>query len=531
MIALEQAKTKRLVAVHGWSGVILGVFLYVVVLTGAIAVFATEIGTWSVGGKDSGNPFDRWVSVALANTSKTVPEEYYEEVSIFSNAEGRLVFFYHTHATDPDGNLADKGVLLELNPITHEVLSRREGFRSDLFGHDPAGALDDFIVELHVNLHIPNPWGLYATGILGFVMLAAAISGLLLHRHVIKDLFLSPRRSTRVLTARDRHNLLGSWGLPFAVILAFTGAFLSFALSMGVPLLSATAFGGDRQAMIETLIGDTGASHASKPASLVHLDGVIAQSVKRAGAKVSSVNIQHYGKSDAEITINHPPPEGHFKSVRYLYDGTTGRFLGEKAQLGTGPSFGGDALSLTVALHFGTFAGILSRVIWLVAGLAMAYVVWTGTRLWLERRNEDPLWAKLARTLPTVGYGLPLALAGAGAFFFLTLGAETTRFWTPVGFIVTSLAAIAVGVFIRDQEKLTLLLRTALGVSLILLPLLRVAVSGLGWGAPADGWVVAMLDISLLLIGTYYLKGAWGRLRPTRPPQSAPPQLAQTPAE
>lgn len=43
MIALEQAKTKTLVAVHGWSGISLGLLLYAVILTGMVAVFAEEI--------------------------------------------------------------------------------------------------------------------------------------------------------------------------------------------------------------------------------------------------------------------------------------------------------------------------------------------------------------------------------------------------------------------------------------------------------------------------------------------------------
>ena len=49
MSFVSQAKTKRLLAVHGWSGTILGLLLYVVIFTGAIVVFADEIGAWSRG--------------------------------------------------------------------------------------------------------------------------------------------------------------------------------------------------------------------------------------------------------------------------------------------------------------------------------------------------------------------------------------------------------------------------------------------------------------------------------------------------
>src|SRR3546814_15188411 len=42
MIHLKKEETKAMVAVHGWSGILLGLLLYAVVLTGTAAVFAEE---------------------------------------------------------------------------------------------------------------------------------------------------------------------------------------------------------------------------------------------------------------------------------------------------------------------------------------------------------------------------------------------------------------------------------------------------------------------------------------------------------
>ena len=49
-MALGQIELKRMTAIHGWSAVILGLLLSVVVATGAVAVFAEEIGRGSAGG-------------------------------------------------------------------------------------------------------------------------------------------------------------------------------------------------------------------------------------------------------------------------------------------------------------------------------------------------------------------------------------------------------------------------------------------------------------------------------------------------
>ena len=42
MIRLPQRETKLMVAVHGWLGVVLGLLLYAVIVTGTAAVFAQE---------------------------------------------------------------------------------------------------------------------------------------------------------------------------------------------------------------------------------------------------------------------------------------------------------------------------------------------------------------------------------------------------------------------------------------------------------------------------------------------------------
>ena len=47
MLKLARRDTKTLLAVHGWSGILLGLLLYAVICTGMAAVFAAEINDWS----------------------------------------------------------------------------------------------------------------------------------------------------------------------------------------------------------------------------------------------------------------------------------------------------------------------------------------------------------------------------------------------------------------------------------------------------------------------------------------------------
>ena len=70
-------------------------------------------------------------------------------------------------------------------------------------------------------------------------MMAAVVSGVLMHRHLIRDLFVAERPGRRLVSARDRHVLAASWSIPFAFVLAFTGSFFSFAGTVGLPLVAA----------------------------------------------------------------------------------------------------------------------------------------------------------------------------------------------------------------------------------------------------------------------------------------------------
>ena len=89
-------------------------------------------------------------------------------------------------------------------------------------------------------------------------------------------MFLAERPGGRLASVRDRHALSASWGLPFAFLLAFTGSFLSFASTIGFPLVAEVAFGGDEQAMVEALYEPPVAEDAT-PVALASLDDTLAE--------------------------------------------------------------------------------------------------------------------------------------------------------------------------------------------------------------------------------------------------------------
>ena len=115
---------------------------------------------------------------------------------------------------------------------------------------------------------------------------------------------------------------------------------------------------------------------------------------------------------------------------------------------------------------------------WFALGLAGCCVTLTGLQLWLRRREENPLWRRLARAVPVVGHGLPIAMAGSGIGFFLSLPTAQTLFWTPAGFLIAAALAIAAGRAVREDGALARLYRIALGTAFVMW---LGAVSVVGW--------------------------------------------------
>jgi uncharacterized iron-regulated membrane protein len=526
MKALSRPQLLRLVSVHGWTGAVLGLLLYAVVLTGTVAVFADRIEEWSAGGITTQTPIGPGTNTIIRSILDITPNGFLSEVSVFANGRGELLVFPHAEALNPEsGNKEPYGALFRVDPITGKTLARDEGFVfRDPHTHE-VSALSEFLVDLHVQLHVPSPWGLILTGVAGLAMVAFGATGFLMHRHIVRDIFVAPRPGQRLAALRDRHVLTGSWALLFTFILGFTGAYFSFAGTVFFPLLTEVTFGGDRDRMIAELFEESVPEDA-RYAQFVNLDAVIADATSRAGSPPRFLSIDNYGRRDARIATFHAPRSGEMTTVRTLYDGVSGAFLGFRQLIGKESSSGGVLMSLMLPLHTGDFAGTLSQSIWIGLGSAMAYLIVSGLQLWVRRREDELLWRRFGRAVTVVGYGLPVAMLMCAYAYFLALGAGADDFWwTPAGFLIGLIPGVVPGFVARNEDGLRWFYRLLLGIGLILLPIVRMATGGLDWAtaiAQGQGTVLSV-DLTLLLLGAGLV---WWARRPRALPAPEP-----TPAE
>lgn len=510
MINLKAQETKTLVAVHGWAGAVLGLLLYAVIVTGTAAVFANEIKAWSGGLLGTSEPMSQPLDSVLERLEAETPAEFRGDLSLRTTPAGNLLAFFHADEM-VDGARRERGIVYTIG-ANGRVISRAEGSAKDLAANDPYIALGRFYVDLHVRLHLPNPWGLIVTGILGLAMLVAAVSGILMHKHLFRDIFVLRGRA-RLVGLRDLHSVAGTWTLPHAFVLAFTGAYLSFTIAVALPMLAKIAFKGNVREMVTTLNGMRAVD--PRPAAIANLDQMLSDARRRAGAPLLIASWENRGRADSRITIFPAPRSGELTAMRLIYNGATGELIRERPIVGMQPSLGASLLGLIGPVHFGNFAGWWSRGVWFALGAASAYVAWSGLALWVRRRSDQRGWRGLGRMTAWVGGGLPFAMATSAAAYFVSLPSLSTVFWTPAAFLAAAALALVPTLAMRSIERLPPLLFGATGILLLALPVLRTLVGGPGWGAAiASGQnAVAAMDFLVALGGAACVASAVMTLR------------------
>lgn len=498
MFSFKKQETKSLIAIHGWSSVILGLLLYAVVLTGMVAVLAKEIGHWSTANSDLKVPFSEPVNEIVQNLSKNIGRAYRSDVSISKAINGHLSIYFHKSLKTSSGLNQDRGVRFEVNPKTGEILSRREGTGVHLRNTHEDSTLMRFIIDTHVRLYMPAPWGLLVTGILGLVMMLSAVTGLFIHRHLIRDIFTLRRGGNSVLDQRDRHSVAASWGLPFAFLLALTGCFFSFAFSFGIPALAMVGFGGNQAELVRAISGN----EYIRPGYLTktsNLDVMLADARHRSGAIPVSISIEHFGRKNAKVKINLYPKLGELVSKTYVYKGLDGSFVRELPRIGKVPSMGSQLVDIIGPLHFGSFAGILSKSIWVALGFASCYIIISGLNLWIRRREDKFGWRIFDRLITVFAIGLPLSIAASALGFFMFKESADVVNATPLAFVAASLLSILLALFFNSRQ-LASILWGLLSLSLLSLPLMRFTMEGIGWLTALEAGAISVIGIDLMLI-------------------------------
>jgi uncharacterized iron-regulated membrane protein len=435
----DSSTVKRALSAHAAIGLIAGALLYIVSLSGTVAVF-----------------FEEWQRIEQPRAPEMAaidPQALQRGITAVLAQEAGKPRTTHLYAHLPVD-------ALPRTTITTDHQALHLDAQGNIAGKEEI-AWSDFVVQLHYLLNIPGIVGITIVGILGVMMLTLALSGVIAHPRIFRDAFRLRARDRNGLGLADWHNRLSVWTLPFTVGIALTGAVIGLGsvIAFGV---AKTSYGGNQEAVFAPIFGPEGkpdktaAPPPDVPAALAYM------AAHHPDLRLTYVTLHDPLTRGQHIQILGTPPRRLIFGEYYNFDGQ-GRFVGT-AGLSDG-ALGQQAAASNYDLHFGNFGGLPVKIAYFILGLALTAICATGSYIWLGKRQRRGLHEPRLRSVwDAVVWGSPLILT---VTFILRklVGNDAplaTTYW------LASAAMIAAGIGVSTPGKLARLLTRSLAVALLL---------------------------------------------------------------
>ena len=460
---------------HSGLGLAFAAAIYLVCLTGTLAVFAYEFTRWE-------NP----AAPRLETASAEAVQAAYRAALAQSPPGVEHVWI---NMPRPD---------LPFLQVTTDKAGERTSWHADSEGRlaQPAeNNWTDFLVQLHVRLHM-GQWGMFLVGMTGVALLSSLISGILAHPRIFRDAFHLRLGGSRRLQEADLHNRIGVWGLPFHVIVSLTGALLGLSVII-VGVLGLALFQGNSEKVYDLFLPPHPADDP-RPAPPLDVRPMFAQvQAKAPDGTIEYVFMEHPTEMGGAVLFNVRTTPNRIAGVdAYTFD-RTGKLYHSKTVQET--NLGERILGSLGPLHFGWFGGGLVKIAYGILGLGLTYLAAGGVIIWLTRRRDKGRPAPgLERLWTATIWGQPLALAAAAVVTLLVPGAPAAVPLSVWGAI--SLAALAAARF-RDPATLSRHGRLATGSLMVAVAAIHLITRPLG-DPMALVINAAIAGGGLLLLGT-----------------------------
>ena len=359
-------QVRRLYALHKWTALITGLFVLVLSLTGAAAMFREDIDlfltpTRMVPANDEALEGSLPLQESLSAVRTRYPDAALNTLEI------------------PARNDVALTVVLRDDTTSREVFVDR--FTATITGQRTGETVANVLRQTHVRFYFFSWQGRVAVGMFGIALLISSVTGLLLYGPFMKGLaFGTIRRKRLQLAVADWHKLLGIVTLVFNVVIAITGVVLGLenlqrfspvvrdALHPGPPpaLLEAT-----RAAAISNISIDSAISSASAALPGVSFTRVALPSEARRYYRLRGSHDSRWTQQVSSDAVVHATSG----DVLWSHDARTGRLITR-------------AYNLNEPLHFGTFGGLTVRVLYAILGIASGGLSVLGFWLWILKRRR-----------------------------------------------------------------------------------------------------------------------------------------------
>ncbi|MDP0489952.1 MAG: PepSY-associated TM helix domain-containing protein [Verrucomicrobiota bacterium JB023] len=362
---------KKLWQLHSVVGLLAGLGLLLIGLTGSLLIFHEELDQLFFSQQHHAEPvgagrlpLDELIArVEAAHPDKAVTGWHFAQDGS-KEADGVYVMPFGTR----------EWRYLTLDPYRGILLTQPKPHGETLKG---------WLLSLHESLFLKDI-GLAISGLLGVALCLLSLSGIILYRRFWKTLFrLRFRASFRMLSA-DLHRLVGVFSVIPNLILGITGAYWNLGHT------------------IEHLL-ETEEEHAAIAAQEPLFYEKLFAPDFSVEALVSKANKEIPGFQTAFISFPWAP-EGPFtlwgqKDTASPLRNSTGSWVSFDSQTGdplshydlTEQSAWTQLIDSFEPLHFGTFGGLPVKIFYSLAGLGPGILTLSGTAIWWSRRKKAQL--------------------------------------------------------------------------------------------------------------------------------------------
>lgn len=415
----DSSTVKQALSAHAAIGLLAGALLYLVCLSGSLLVFYEE---WQ--------RIEQPTAPELTLISPEAVQRAVETIVASVSADQPLTYLY-VHLPEPDLPRAtvmvdDKAMHLDAagNLVVAEQI-----------------AWSDFLYAVHYTLQIPGIWGITLVGVLGVMIVALALTGVIAHPRIFRDAFRLRARSSGGVALTDWHNRMSVWTLPFSLAIALTGAIIGLATltSYGI---AAKYYGGDPEAVYEPVFG-AHPHETDEPGRVPNVAAAL-RTMESRFPKVDPVYVFIHDPRTEENPVQITAEQSRRLIFGEYYDfAPDGRFRGTVG-LSDG-EIGQQAAASVYNLHFGNFGGLIVKIAYFAFGIALTAICATGTFIWLgKRRRRGVDEPRLRAAWHGVVWGAPAAFA-LTFVLRLTLGNEapfTAVFWGALALAIAGAAVI-----------------------------------------------------------------------------------------
>jgi uncharacterized iron-regulated membrane protein len=358
---------KWMLKLHLWLSLIVGVFFVAICLSGSVLVLREDIKEWAHPELYETTPGLVGLETVRANAMQELPGYRITLLETPEAAEGR----YHVRLTkEADGKTQNQE--LYLDPGTGRVLGKMENGN---------GAFLDFMIKLHEYLLLGDLFGKqtarYVGAAMGVGLSLVLITGAIVWWPGLRKFALGfkiIRNKGQLMLQRGLHKSLGIVSVPFLLVLALTGASFSYEKNV---------FGWFDMPTREE--APKAALKAAPKSPELPLDQLVAGVLEQyPNSHLMRVSLPKAKDQSVRLFLEEGYSPTNNGNTNLYIDQYSGQVLWK-----SNPASGLSTYSTwRTGLHFGTWGGTFSKLMYVLIGILPLFFMVTGLTIWALKAKQ-----------------------------------------------------------------------------------------------------------------------------------------------